>query len=197
MPVPCHVPYSGVVTLLADLERAAGDAAPLAPDGSALTAVLAAESTPGCRTYLCAYETSDGIRSWVVLADGGVPVSSRRDVKDTVSITALCEIAEESAVGGDLDDLLSQLVALRVTENPEGIDEAEDAVRVLQQTIGAPPHLASPGRLDEIGAATRRLELALDPAAPSPFTAALKGAQGTIDALLGEVEQGYLVRLGD
>ena len=44
-----------------------------------------------------------------------------------------------------------------------------------------------PARLDEIGAATRRLELALDPAAPSPFTAALKGAQGTLDELLEEV----------
>ena len=105
-------------------------------------------------------------------------------IKDVVSIAALCEIAEESAVGGDLDELLSQLVALRLTETPEGIDEAEEAVRALQRTIGAPPQLASPARLDEIGAATRRLEQALDPAAPSPFTAALKGAQGTIDELL-------------
>src|SRR6478735_6028264 len=57
--------------------------------------------------------------------------------------------------------------------------EAEDAVRALQQTIGTPPQLASPARLDEIGAATRRLEQALDPAAPSPFTAALKQVQPT------------------
>ena len=53
------------------------------------------------------------------------------------------------------------------------------------------PQVATPARLDEIGAATRRLEQALDPAAPSPFTAALKGAQGTIDELLREVEQAY------
>ena len=68
-------------------------------------------------------------------------------------------------------------------------------MRTLQQTIGTPPQLASPARLDEIGAATRRLEQALDPAAPSPFTAALKGAQGTIDELQKEIETTYRVPL--
>ena len=91
-----------------------------------MTAVLPAEATPGRRTYLCAFESPDGARSWLVLDDAGEEVVDRRDVKDTVSIAALCEIAEESAVGGDLDELLSQLVALRLTESPDGIDEAED-----------------------------------------------------------------------
>ncbi len=76
----------------------------------------------------------------------------RRDIRDVVAITALCEIAEESAVGVDLDELMAQLVALRLTENPEGIEEAEAALRTLQHTIGTPPHLATPARLDEIGA---------------------------------------------
>jgi len=184
------------VTLLAELERIATLAADFAPAAGTVSAVLPAEVTPGRRSYLCAFETSDGARSWLVLDEDGVAIDDRRDIKDTVSIAALCEIAEESAVGGDLDELLSQLVALRVTENPEGIGEAEDAVRALQQTIGVPPQRASPGRLDEIGAATRRLELALDPAAPSPFTAALKGAQGTLDELLDEVVGAYRVPLG-
>jgi hypothetical protein len=183
------------VTLLADLERIAGSAAAYAPEGGVVSAILAAEPHPGARRYLCAFEAADGARSWVVLDDDGVSVTARRDVKDAVSIAALCEIAEESAVGGDLDELLSQLVALRLTESPDGIDEAEVAVRALQRTLGTPPHLASPGRLDEIGAATRRLEQALDPAAPSPFTAALKSVQGTIDELLKEVEQAYRVPL--
>ena len=147
------------------------------------------------RAYLCAFESVEGVRSWLVVDESGGPVVERRDIRDVVAITALCEIAEESAVGGDLDELLSQLVALRLTESPEGIDEAEDAVRALQHTIATPPQLASPARLDAIGAATRRLEQALDPAAPSPFTAALKGAQGTIDELLEEVEQSYRVPL--
>ena len=190
-----HGAYPGAVTLLADLERIAASAAAFAPEGGAVSAVLAAEATPGLRAYLCAFEAVDGARSWVVLDDEGAVVSVRRDVRDAVAISALCEIAEESAAGGDLDELLSQLVALRLTENPEGIDEAEDAVRALQRTVGTPPHLASPGRLDEIGAATRRLEQALDPVAPSPFTAALKSVQGTIEELLKEVEQTYRVPL--
>lgn len=188
--------YPWEVTLLVDLERIAALAEKFAPATGAVSAVLPAEATPGRRSYLCAFETPDGARSWLVLDDDGAAVDDRRDIKDTVSIAALCEIAEESAVGGDLDELLSQLVALRLTENPEGIDEAEGAVRALQQTIGVPPQLASPARLDEIGAATRRLELALDPAAPSPFTAALKGAQGTLDELLDEVVGAYRVPLG-
>ena len=189
------IPYPGTVTLLADLERIAASATAFAPEGGVVSAVLASEPTPGVRTYLCAFESAEGERSWIVLDDEGAPVPARRDVRDAVSIAALCEIAEESAVGGDLDELLAQLVALRLTESPEGIDEAEDAVRALQRTIGTPPQLASPARLDEIGAATRRLELALDPAAPSPFTAALKGAQGTLDELLSEVEGSYRVPL--
>ncbi len=183
------------MTLLADLERIATSATTHAPEGGAVSAILAAESDPGLRLYICAFETPDGARSWLVLDDDGAAVTAQRDVKDAVAIAALCEIAEESAAGGDLDELLSQLVALRLTESPEGIDEAEEAVRALQRTVGTPPHLASPGRLDEIGAATRRLEQALDPAAPSPFTAALKSIQGTIDELLKEVESTYRVPL--
>ena len=183
------------MTLVAELERIAAAVARFAPEGGTLSAVLPAETTPGRRGYLCAYETEAGERSWLVVDDEGEPVLDRRDIRDVIAIAALCEIAEESAVGGDLDELLSQLVALRLTENPEGIDEAEEAVRALQQVIGTPPQLASPARLDEIGAATRRLEQALDPTAPSPFTATLKGAQGTIDELLREVEQAYLAPL--
>jgi hypothetical protein len=184
-------PYPGTVRLLADLERIAAAVADRAPEGGSVSAVLAAEATPGLRAYVCAFETGDGARSWLVVDDDGASVVERRDVRDVVAIAALCEIAEESAAGGDLDELLAQLVGLRLTESPEGIDEAEDAVRSLQRTIGVAPHLATPARLDDIGAATRRLEQALDPIAPSPFTAALKGAQETIDELLREVEQAY------
>jgi hypothetical protein len=178
-----------------DLERIAAAAVPLASEGSTVTAVLAAEPTPGLRRYLCAFEEEEGARTWVVLDDDGSPVTGRRDVRDAIAISALCEIAEESAGGGDLDELLSQLVALRLTEAPEGIDEAEGAVRELQHVIGSPPQLASPARLDAIGVATRKLEQALDPAAPSPFTAALKSAPGTVDELTREVEAAYLASL--
>lgn len=185
------------MSLIDDLERSAAAATALAPAGASLTAVLAAEPASGLRGYLCAFEGADGGRSWVVVDDAGVPVTDVGLLRDVVSIAALCEIAEESAFGSDLDELLAQLVALRLTENPPGIDEAEEAVRELQRTIGTPPHLATPARLDELGAATRRLEQSLDPVAPSPFTAALKTAHTTVDELLREVETSYLLPLGD
>ena len=57
------------------------------------------------------------------------------------------------------------------------------------------PQLSTPARLDEIGAATRRLEQELDPGGASPFAAALKAAQGAVQELQREVEAGYLAPL--
>jgi hypothetical protein len=179
------------VTLLDDLERIAAAALTRAPERAIVSAVLAAEPASGIRRYVCAYEIQADTRAWIVLDDEGLPVTARRDVRDAVAIAALCELAEESAAGGDLDELLAQIVALRLTEAPAGVDEAEEAVRCLQHTIGSPPHLASPARLDAIGLATRRLERALDPVAPSPFTAAMQSAQGVVEALMHDVESTY------
>jgi hypothetical protein len=117
-------------------------------------------------------------------------------VRDAVSILALCELAEETAAGGDLDELRSQLAALRVTESPPGIEEAEEAVLELQRVLGAPPTLATPGRLDEIGAATRALEAALGGVAQgSPFAAAMKSAGEVVDALVADVTDSYRIPL--
>jgi hypothetical protein len=159
------------------------------------SAVLAAEAQSGERVYLCAFE-ADGVRTWLALGENGQPVSERRRVRDAVAILALCELATETAVGGDLDDLRSQLTALRLTENPPGIDEAEQAALELQQVLGRPPVLATPARLDEIGAATRRLEVALGGAVQgSPFAAAMKGASEVVEALQREVESSYRIDL--
>jgi hypothetical protein len=183
------------VALADDLERIVTAAAASIHDEARVAAVLAAEPAPGARSYLCAFETAAGERSWLVLDDEGVSVSRRRAVRDTVAITALCEVAAESAGGGDLDELRSQLVALRLTESPPGIDEAEEAVLALQSALGSPPHVASPTRLDSIGAAARRLERALDPTVASPFAAAMQAAQGAIEALGREVEASYRLPL--
>ena len=156
------------------------------------SAVLAAEAQPGERVYVCAFASDQGDRTWLALGEDGEPVGERRRVRDAVAILALCELAEESAAGGDLDELRAQLAALRVTEAPPGIEEAERAALELQRVLGAPPVLATPARLDEIGAATRRLEVALGGAVQgSPFAAAMKGASEVVEALQREVEGSY------
>jgi hypothetical protein len=185
-------PYPGTVALTDDLERIAASAAAQV-DGAetALAGILATEPAAGARIYVCAFESSGGTRSWLAVDGDGAPVASEQSVRDAVSIAALCEVAEESAFPGDLDELRAQLVALRITEGPEGIDEADAAARELQHVLGAPPHLASPTRLDEIGQAARRLELALDPTAPSPFTAAMRSAVDVAEALWADVRGAY------
>ena len=183
------------MALADDLERIAAEAIELG-NGTALTGILAAEPATGLRVYVCAFEAAEGSRSWLALGEDGLPIESRRDVRDAVSIAALCEVAEEAAFSGDLDELRAQLVALRISEAPDGIDEAEAAARALQHVLGAPPHLATPARLDEIGDAARRLERALDPTAPSPFSSAMRSAVDVADALWADVEAGYRRPLG-
>ncbi len=159
-------------------------------------AVLAAEPHPGERLYVCAFEEGDGGRTWLALDGDGEPVAERQRLRDAISIVALCELAEETAAGGDLDELRSQLAALRVTENPAGIEEAEEAALELQRVLGAPPMLATPARLDEIGAATRTLEVALGGVAQgSPFAAAMKGAGEVVEALFADVAGSYRIPL--
>lgn len=176
------------MALTDDLERIAA--------ATGAGAVLAAEAAPRDRVYVCAFEEADGGRTWLAVDDAAEPVADRRRVREAVSIVALCELAEETAAGGDLDELRAQLAALRVTENPPGIEEAEDAALELQRALGAPPTLATPARLDEIGAATRRLEVALGGATQgSPFAAAMKGASAVVESLWNDVAAAYRVEL--
>ena len=100
------------------------------------------------------------------------------------------------AAGGDLDDLRAQLVALRLTEDPPGLDEAEQALDDLQAELGSPPRVATPERLDRVGAATRRLEVALGGEGGSPFAAAMKGSGDAVQAFVSDVETAYKLPLG-
>jgi hypothetical protein len=122
-------------------------------------------------------------------------VADRALVRDAVSIAAMCELAEESAGGGDLGDLRARLVELRLTEAPEGIEEAEAAAAELAATIAPPPRVASLDYLDAIGRAAGRLEETLGAAGGSPFAAAMKGGLVAADELAAQVERGYKVSL--
>ena len=104
-------PYPAPMALAEELERIA--------ELAGATAVLAAEAQAGERVYLCAFE-ADGRAHLAGARRERRAVAERRRVRDAVAILALCELAAETAAGGDLDDLRSQLTALRLTENPPG-----------------------------------------------------------------------------
>lgn len=178
-----------LVSLSDELDLIAASAATFVEPNETLSGVLPTEPVQGERVYLCALERAGGT-SWIALDGAGRPVRSRRLVREAASIAAICELAEEIAGGGDLDELNAQLVALRITENPPGIEEAETAVRELQQTLGAPPRVASAGRLDSVGAATRRLEQALGEGG-SPFGEAMKGAVAAVERVADDVVANY------
>ena len=176
--------------LTEDLERIAGAAAEHAEAGEELSGVVGAELPSGRRVYLCAFSAGEGY-TWLALDDGAQPVHDREVVRQAASLIALAEAAEESAGGGELDELRSRLVALRVTENPPGIDEAEEAVLELQRVLGAPPRLATAGWLDEVGSATKRLEEALGESGTSPFAEAMKYASRAVEDFATDVEANY------
>lgn len=182
--------YPGRVALRDDLERIGGVVAAFAEADEELSGILAAEPGEGRRVYVCAYEGTRG-RTWLVVDADARPLTSRAAVREAVSIAALCEVAAETAGGGDVAELRAQLLALRVREDPPGIDEAETAALELERAIGEPPRLASAAYLDAVGAATRKLERALGDVAQSPFTEAMRAASGAVDELRSEVERAY------
>jgi hypothetical protein len=172
------------------LGRIAGAAVSFSESGEELVGVIAAEPSGGQRVYLCAFEGGEG-RSWLALDASGRPLEHRALVREAVSIAALCELAGETAGGGELEELRARLVGLRLTENPEGIEEAEEAALALEAVVGSPPRVSTPGYLDEVGAATRRLELALGTNGVSPFAEAMKHGVAAVEALTAEVEASY------
>ena len=173
----------------ADLDRIAVAARARAAPDEELVGVIPTEPAPGVRVYLCAFAGPS--RRWLALDERAEPVGDRPRVRAAVSIAALCELAEESAGGGKLDELRAELVSIRLTEQPEGIEEAEAAALALERTLGRAPRVASPRYLDEIGAATRRLEQALGGGPRSPFADAMKGAPAVVEELEREVIGAY------
>ena len=166
-----------------------------AADGEALEAVIPAEPGKGARVYLCAFRSGE-VQTWIALDSERRPIADRALVREAVSIAAMCELAEESAGGGDVGDLRARLVELRLTEAPEGIEEAEVAAAELQETIQSPPRLASVAYLDAIGLAAARLEQALGQVGGSPFADAMRSGMPATDELAGQVIRSYKGPLG-
>jgi hypothetical protein len=178
-----------------ELRAAANAALAFAALGEELAGIVAAEPQPGLRVYLCAYEDGDA-RSWLALDASGAPVADRALLRDAVSIMGLCELAEESAGGGNVAELRERLAELRAGEAPEGIEDAEAAAAALAGTLLPPPRLASFDYLDAIGSAATRLERALGEVGASPFAAAMKTGTGAVEELARDIERHYKRPLG-
>lgn len=176
--------------LAEQLEGIAARAAEHADGDEVVAAVIPAESSVG-RVYLCAYRRGGGETTWLLLDAGGEPVVERAAVRDAASLVALVELADESAGGGELDELRSRLVGLRLTENPPGLDDAIAAVDELERTVGTPPRIASTVHLERVGAAVRKLEDALGSGPGSPFAAAMKSGAAAVQEFTADVEANY------
>ena len=109
------------MALAEDLERIAA----LAAAHGTVTGVLAAEPATGLRLYLVAFGGEEA-RRWAVFDDAGAIVDRRDDIRDTASIIALCELAEDLA-GQPAD-------ALRVA-TPALLDEIGAAAVVRGESI--------------------------------------------------------------
>jgi hypothetical protein len=181
------------MTVAEDVARIASAAAAFAESGEEVTGVLVAE-TLGRRVYLCAFASAGG-RAWLAFGDDAEPLTERRLVLEAASLAALCEVAEESAGGGNLPELQARLAELRETANPEGIEEAETAAAALAETLKPEPRVASGDYLDAIGSASRRLEQALGESGASPFAAAMQAALGSVEELSNDVDRNYKLPL--
>jgi len=181
------------MTVAEDVERIAGAAGTFADAGEELAGVVVAE-TLGRRVYLCAFESADG-HAWLAFGEDRSPLTERRLVMEAASLSALCEVAEESAGGGNLPELQARLAELRETANPECIEEAETAAAALAETLQPEPRVASGDYLDAIGSASRRLEQALGETGSSPFAAAMQAALGSVEELSDDVDRNYKLPL--
>jgi hypothetical protein len=176
------------MTLEAELSAAAEAAGAFLERGEELTAVLPAEPSPGLRVYLCAFSRGEEV-VWLALREDGSPLADRTLVRDAVAIVGLCELAEESAGGGD-PERLGELLA------DNGLAEAREAADALRHVIAEPPRIASPAYLDALGAAASRLERALGDPGPSPFAQAMQAGSAAVEELATDVERAYKGPLG-
>jgi hypothetical protein len=129
-----------------------------------VSGVLAAEPAAGRRVYLVSIGDEDE-RRWALFDDAGAIVDRREDVRDAASIVVMCELSAELA-----------------------------GMAGLERVVDAPPRVASPGYLDDVGAAMMAHERALGELS-SPFSEAIRAGTGAVDAFVKDVERGYLVDL--
>ena len=167
-----------------DVERVAEAALGLAREGETVAGIVAGGAAAGTRVYLCAYANVDDERSWLVLDADGIPVTDRSLVRDVVSIAALCELAEDVAFSGDLEELRTRLDELEATDAPSGIDEARGSEDARGRARRAAAGCVRRAARRAWRSRTETRGSALDPAGGSPFSTAMRGSSTGLAELL-------------
>ena len=135
--------------------------------------------------------------AWLALDDAGSPLADRALVRDAVSIVGLCELAEESAGGGDPATLRARLAEVREAEQPEGIEEAEQAAAELESEIAEPASSREPQPISTRSEARPRVSSARSASsAPSPFAQAMQAGTVAVEEFARDVERAYKRPLG-
>jgi hypothetical protein len=131
------------VDLNDELQAIAETARIHADDGEELAAVIPAEPAVGVRVYLCAFAAGEE-RSWLALRADGQPIADRSLLRDTVSIAALCELADElSGASGDIEPrvaspaYLDTIAAMSTPGLAEAMKQGTVAVEGLMAEIEA------------------------------------------------------------
>ena len=181
------------MALADDLDRIAGLATAQAGPADAVSAVIATEPRDGERAYLCAFDGGDGLRSWLAVRADGSPVTSRAALREAGRSPRSARSRPTRRVGATSNAHRAARGGAR-DGGPRGDRGGEAAARALRVVLGEPPQVATPARLDEIGAATRRLERELDLIAPSRSRRHCR-AQAAVSELQREVEAGYRAEL--
>jgi hypothetical protein len=89
------------VDLDRELDGVASAAAAFAAPDEEVAAIVPTEAGSARRTYLCAFDGLAG-RTWLALDAAGSPVTSRDQIRESISIAAACEVAEDTS--GRADD---------------------------------------------------------------------------------------------
>ncbi|SRR6266404_2614257 len=114
------------MALADELERIA------AAQDEPVSGVLAVELIDGSRIYLCAYESG----AWLAFDGAGKAIESRRLVREAVSLSALCEVAEEIAgIEGTAPRLATNayLDEIGVALGPEGTGAFQQAAAAIEE----------------------------------------------------------------
>jgi hypothetical protein len=132
-----------------------------------LVRIAAAAAPHGSVSAVLAAEPADGVRRYLVALGE----------EDAPRWLVLDDAGAPVTRRNDVRDAAS-IVAI--------CELAVDAAAAVGVAVGEPPHVASPGFLDEVGAAA---------AGNSEFTGALRAGTAAVQEFVREVERGYTVPL--